>query len=36
MTREIHRVLKSLSVVLHDHVIVGNGKWISLRKEGFL
>ena len=36
MTREIHRVLKSLTVTLHDHVIIGNGKWISLRKEGFL
>lgn len=36
MTTEIQRVLKSLSVALHDHVIVGNGKWISLRKEGFL
>ncbi len=36
MTQEIERVLKSLSVALHDHVIVGNGKWISLRKEGFL
>jgi len=36
MTTEIQRVLKSLSVVLHDHVIVGNGKYVSLRKEGFL
>jgi DNA repair protein RadC len=36
MTTEIQRVLKSLAVAVHDHVIVGNGKWISLRKEGFL
>ncbi len=36
MTKEVQRVLKSLGVALHDHVIVGNGKWVSLRREGFL
>ncbi|MGE4482459.1 RadC family protein [Acidocella sp.] len=36
MTREIKRAATSLSVVLHDHVIVGNGRWLSFRKAGLL
>ncbi len=36
MTEQIRRVLKMLDITLHDHVIVGNGRWISLSKEGFL
>ena len=36
MTGEIRRAVSTLGVVLHDHVIVGNGKWLSLRAEGLL
>jgi DNA repair protein RadC len=36
MTSQLQRLLKQLEVALHDHVIIGNGKWISLRQEGFL
>jgi DNA repair protein RadC len=36
MTAEIQRALGALGVVLHDHIIVGNGTWLSFRKEGLL
>ena len=36
MTREVKRAANALSIVLHDHVIVGNGKTLSLRKAGLL
>ena len=36
MTAEIGRALGVLGVVLHDHVIVGNGRWLSFRREGLL
>ena len=36
MTRAIRVAAEVLSVVLHDHVIVGNGRWFSFRKEGLL
>jgi DNA repair protein RadC len=36
MTREIQQAAAVLSIVLHDHVIVGNGKWLSFRREGLL
>jgi DNA repair protein RadC len=36
MTREVKAALSVLSVVVHDHVIVGNGAWLSLRQEGLL
>ena len=36
MTMQIQRILQSLGIVLHDHIIVGNGRWTSLSKEGFL
>lgn len=36
MTRAIRAAAEVLSVVLHDHVIVGNGQWFSFRKEGLL
>ncbi len=36
MTAEIKRAAQSLSILLHDHVIVGNGKWLSFRREGLL
>lgn len=36
MTREIKQAASTLSIVLHDHVIIGNGKWVSLRRLGLL
>jgi DNA repair protein RadC len=36
MTKEIKGAAKTLSIVLHDHVIVGNGRWLSFRREGLL
>ena len=36
MTREVKAAAQTLSVVLHDHVIIGNGTWLSLRREGLL
>ncbi len=36
MTQEIARAAGALGIVLHDHVIVGNGKVLSFRAEGLL
>ncbi len=36
MTKEIKYAANALSIVLHDHVIVGNGQWLSFRKAGLL
>ena len=36
MTREIKAAATALGIVLHDHIVVGNGKWLSFRKEGLL
>jgi DNA repair protein RadC len=36
MTREIKAATGTLGILLHDHIIVGNGSWLSFRKEGLL
>ncbi len=36
MTQEIKAALATLSVLVHDHVIVGNGRWLSFREKGLL
>jgi len=36
MTKEIKAAAEALGIVLHDHVIVGNGQWLSFRREGLL
>ena len=36
MTREVQQAAATLSVTLHDHLIIGNGKWLSFRREGLL
>jgi DNA repair protein RadC len=36
MTREVKAAAAVLSVALHDHVIVGSGRWLSFRCEGLL
>jgi DNA repair protein RadC len=36
MTREIAQAAAVLSITLHDHLIVGNGRFLSFRQEGLL
>ena len=36
MTQEVKRAAMALSIALHDHVIIGNGKWLSFKQEGLL
>jgi DNA repair protein RadC len=36
MTREIKSAARILGIALHDHIVIGNGRWISLRKEGVM
>ena len=36
MTKEIKKAATALTIVLHDHIIVGNGQWLSFRKTGLL
>ena len=36
MTQEIKRAASALSITLHDHVIIGNGSWLSFKQEGLL
>jgi DNA repair protein RadC len=36
MTRAIKAAASALSIVLHDHIVVGNGRWLSFSKEGLL
>jgi len=36
MTQQIKAAAASLSIVLHDHVVVGNGSCLSFRSEGLL
>ena len=36
MTREILAAARTLSITVHDHVIVGHGKWSSLRRMGLM
>ncbi len=36
MTKEVTAAVTAVGVKLHDHVIVGNGRWCSLRQEGLL
>ncbi|MDE2005035.1 MAG: DNA repair protein RadC [Rhodospirillales bacterium] len=36
MTREVAAAARALGVSLHDHVVVGNGRWVSLRREGLI
>jgi len=36
ITEEIKAATNILQITLHDHVIVGNGRWFSLRSHGLL
>jgi DNA repair protein RadC len=36
MTQQIKAAVGALSIVLHDHIVVGNGRRFSFREEGLL
>ncbi|WP_328774476.1 RadC family protein [Elioraea tepida] len=36
ITRMVKEAAAVLSVTLHDHLIIGNGRWLSFRSEGIL
>lgn len=36
MTAEVKKAAGVLSIVVHDHVIIGNGRVFSFRREGIL
>ena len=36
MTHEVRVAAEALSIALHDHIIVGNGRWLSFRQEGLI
>ena len=36
MTLEVREAARVLGVRLHDHVVVGNGRWFSFAREGLL
>ncbi|WP_353959341.1 RadC family protein [Paeniroseomonas aquatica] len=36
MTREVKAAAAALGIALHDHVIIGNGRHLSFRREGLL
>ena len=36
MTQEVKAAASVLSVLLHDHIIIGNGRWLSFRQQGLL
>lgn len=36
MTREVKQAAEVLGIVLHDHLIMGNGRHLSFRREGLL
>jgi DNA repair protein RadC len=36
MTDEVRRAAEVVGIVLHDHLIIGNGKSVSFRQQGLL
>ncbi len=36
MTQEVKAAAQALGIVLHDHLIIGNGRQLSFRREGML
>ena len=36
MTRQVQEAAAIMDIALRDHVIVGNGRWLSFRDEGYL
>jgi DNA repair protein RadC len=36
MTAEIQQAAAIMGIVLHDHIILGNGRHVSFRREGHI
>lgn len=36
MTRDIRRAVEPLGITIHDHLIIGKGRWTSLKQKGLL
>ncbi len=36
MTREVKQAAALMGIALHDHLIIGDGRWCSLRQEGLM
>ena len=36
VTRELAEVGRSLGLPLHDHLIIGESSWVSMRERGFI
>jgi len=36
LTQAVQAAAAPLSIGVHDHIIIGNGQWVSLRKEGLV
>jgi len=36
MTAEVVQAAKALDITVHDHVIIGNGRWVSLQRDGLM
>ena len=36
MTRQIEEAATALSITVRDHLIIGNGRWLSFRDAGLL
>ena len=36
MTQQVKAAVEPLSIALHDHIVVGNGRWLSFLREGLL
>ncbi len=36
MTQQVQEAAATLGIAVQDHVIIGNGSWLSFRSEGLL
>ena len=36
MTTEIRQAAELLGIIVHDHLVIGNGRHLSFRREGLL
>lgn len=36
MTKAIQLACEALRITVHDHVVIGGGRWVSFRQEGLL
>jgi DNA repair protein RadC len=36
MTQQVQQAAQALALALHDHVVIGNGRWLSFRREGLI